>query len=78
LLRAVAVVHVPVDDQYPLALVDQCRGRDGDVVQQAKAHRPVRQGVVSGGTHRDEANTVAATLQFLDDRETGPGGELSD
>ena len=48
-LGAVAVVDVPVEDQDPLgaALGDRVGRRDGDVVEQAEAHRPVALGVVA-------------------------------
>ena len=41
---AVAVVDVPVEDQDPLdrELGDRQRGGDGDVVEEAEPHRPVR------------------------------------
>jgi hypothetical protein len=51
LLGAVAVVYVPVEDQDALgAGGKRVSGRDGDVVEQAEAHRPVALGVVPGWT----------------------------
>jgi len=43
ILRPVAVVDVPIDDEnaVELKLVDGQLCRDGDVAQQAKSHRPV-------------------------------------
>ena len=45
---AVAVVHVPVEDEHALyaELAPRQLGRDGDVVEQAEAHRTVGFGVV--------------------------------
>ena len=45
-LRAVAVMHVPVDDQHAIELLHPARvvRRDGDVAEQAESHRRVAQG----------------------------------
>lgn len=52
-LGAVAVVHVEVDDGHALeAVVFQgMRHADGDIVENAKAHRAVAAGVVAGRPH---------------------------
>ena len=56
MLRAVAVVQVPVDDQDALeAVFFLCiGGSDGDVVEEAEAHGPVGFGMVAreGGQRR--------------------------
>ena len=52
-LRAVAVVHVEVDDRDALEAVRRARvcRRDGDVVEQAEAHRLHRRRVMAGRPH---------------------------
>ena len=52
LLGAVAVVHVPVDDQHPLAPRRARRRGDGDVVDETEAHGPVGGRVVTGRPDR--------------------------
>ena len=47
-LRAIAVMDVPVDDRHALALLGQMRRSDGDIVEQTEAHRPVGHGMVPG------------------------------
>lgn len=57
LLRAVAVVHVPVDDQHLADLgqpLPQQPRRDRDGVEEAEAHRLVGLGVVAGRPHHRE------------------------
>ena len=58
-LRAVAVVHVPVHDQHAGA-AERLRvaGRDDDVIEEAEAHRLLREGVVAGGTGRGECRAI--------------------
>ena len=47
-LRAVAVVHVPVDDRHALAaLFEELRSRDGDVVEQTEAHGSIGRRVMT-------------------------------
>ena len=55
-LRAVAVVHVPIDDEdaFDAVLLLRVAGRDGDVVEQAEAHAAAGIRMVSGGPHRAE------------------------
>ena len=59
-LRAVAVVDVPVEDGDALVpLLQEPRRGDGDVVEEAEAHRPVRGRVVSGrADERERHETV--------------------
>jgi hypothetical protein len=60
ILRAVAVVHVEIEDGNALEPVDRAgvQRADGDVVEQAKSHGPAALGVVAGGPHR--AKGIAA------------------
>ena len=60
-LRAVAVVDVPVEDRHPLEPMLRLRraGRDRDVVEQAEAHRPVGRRVVARGPDEGEAADAA-------------------
>ena len=55
-LRAVAVVHVPVDDQDPLTQCGARGGGNGHVVDEAEAHRPVGRGVVARRPHGHEGD----------------------
>ena len=68
--RAVAVVDVEVDDRHPLEAEPRLRrpGRDGDVVEDAEAHRAAGERVVAGRTDEREA----AAQRRLDRR---PGRE---
>src|ERR1700692_2499625 len=56
LLRAVAVMHVEIDDRgtRDAVLLLRIARRDGDVVEQAKAHRPRSLGVMAGRARGDE------------------------
>ncbi len=76
-LRAVAVVGVVVDDRDPLALLGECRGGDGDVGEQAEAHRLARRGVMAWRANGAEGGRRPglAALQRLDRRQAGTGGE---
>ena len=49
-LRAIAVVHVPVNDRHPLGAIGLLRVpcRDGRLVEQAEAHGGVFLGMVAG------------------------------
>ncbi len=76
-LRPVAVMHVPIDDQQPLEAVAcaQVARADGDVVEQAKAHGPIRLGVVAGRPNEREAVVDVARHDRVEDREVAAGGE---
>jgi hypothetical protein len=63
------VVHIPIDDRHPLALLVELLGDDGDVVEDAEAEGTVAVGVVSGRPDRQQG---IATLPRLD------GGSRSD
>ena len=67
LLGAVAVVDVPVEDQHPLGAArgDRVPGGDGDVVEQAEAHRAVALGVVAGRAQAAERRPRLAGEQPL-------------
>ena len=56
-LRAVAVVHVPVHDRHPARAVGllEVPGADGHRVEQAEPHAPVPQRVMSRRPHHGEA-----------------------
>ena len=66
-LRAVAVVHVPVDDRDPLRNASRPQPRHGDrhVVEQAEAAAPPSRRVVSGWPNDGERHRCG----------TGPGRE---
>src|ERR1041385_3974601 len=56
-LRAVAVMHVPIDDRYTFnlaVLILSVSRRDGDVVKKAKAHCPFMRCVMSWRTDRNK------------------------
>ena len=74
-LRAVPVVHVPVQDKDPLALVDQGGGGNGHVVYETEAHRLVGCGVVAGWAMGDKAHPLAGVPEGLDRRQYPAGGQ---
>ena len=67
-LRAVAVVHVPIDDQHAveLMLVAGHAGRDRDVVEQAKAHRPFGERMMAGRPHEAQRGFRFAREHAID------------
>ncbi len=60
--RAVAVMHVEIDDRDALQAVhfQRMTRRDGDIVEEAEAHRPRRLGVMPRRTHAAKRVVVAA------------------
>ena len=77
-LRAVAMMHVEVDDgDARQALRTGVGRRDGDVVEQTKAHRAIALGVMARRTHERERRTVAGE-RVLDAGEDGARGERGD
>ena len=68
-LRAVAVVNVPVNNGDPVRSA-QARliCRDGGVVEQAKAHRPVARGVMPGWAYEREPKVRGSRQEFVDHR----------
>ena len=55
-LRAVAVMHVEIDDRHPLGVIALARviGGDGRLVEEAEAHGAVLLGMVAGRAHGAE------------------------
>jgi len=78
-LRAVAVMHVEVDDRHARqATRASVRGRDGDVVEEAEAHRARAFGVVSWWTDdRTRASTGPGVEHVLDRGHRRAGGQAS-
>ncbi len=64
--RAIAVVHIKVDDGDPLYTgICQCGFRcDGDIVKQAEAHRSCQFGMMARRPHGTEC-TVGASPQDI-------------
>ena len=75
-LGAVAVVGVVVEDPHALAGVGEGGGDDGDVGDEAEAHRVGRRGVVTGRAHGAERGVALALAQRLDRGQPGAGGEV--
>ena len=75
ILRAVAVMHVEIDDGRALGMVAVLRiaRRDRRVVEQAEAHRPRRLGVVAGRANGDEG-VGRLLVHHLVDRAHGAAG----
>ena len=50
ILRAVSVMHVPIDNQHTIEFIFISRhaGSDRDIVEEAKAHRSIRQRMMPG------------------------------
>ena len=75
-LRAVAMMHVEIDDRDPFGAVGRlgvARG-DGRVVEEAEAHRGRDFGVVPRRARRDEGVANLAADHFVDG-ETAPPAE---
>ena len=78
-LRAVAVMHVVVDDGDAVGAERAgVRGGDGDVVVEAEAHRAVALGVMAGRPHQRERAACAAAHHPLDGVDRGAGREQRD
>ena len=79
-LRAVAVVDVPVEDQNALEVefVAQRAGGDDDVVEQTEAHRAVALGVVTGRPDRAEGPPQPAASDLPGGLDHPAGGEPCD
>src|SRR5207247_8872045 len=67
-LRAIAMVHVEVDDGGTLDAVFflGVAGGDGGIVEEAKTHRTRSLGVVSGGARGDEGGCGLAGHHLVD------------
>ena len=72
---AVSVVDVPVEDHHPFDLLHSKRMTygDGDVVEQAEAHRPLGLGMVTRGTVRAEAARHITVEKHVHQRHRPPG-----
>ena len=79
-LRAVAVVDVPIGDGDALHSVFALRiaGRDRDVVEQAEAHAAMGRGVMAGRTHDAECVLRFALHDEIDGIQAGSGGVQGD
>ena len=75
-LRAVAVMDVDVDDGDALdsRLFERARDGDGDVVEEAEAHRAVRRRVVPGRANEAEGGIELAAQDRLRRGERAAGG----
>ena len=73
-LGAVAMVHIPVEDEDAFTECRARRRRDGDVVHQAESHGSRGRGVMTRWAHRDEGKTFPAALEFCQRLETCPRG----
>ncbi len=76
-LGAVAVVHVPVENQQ---LVESCLALegacgDGDVVEQAEAHGAIGLGVVAGRTDGGQAGRRLSACDRTSQIHAAPGGQ---
>ena len=73
-LRAVAVMHVPVDDEHALTQGRaRCR-RDGHVVHEAEPHGPVGSGMVTRRADRHERDALVPPLELRQGRQACPRG----
>ena len=79
-LRAVAVVHVPVDDRDPADASRRLRvaDSDGDVGEDAEAHPEVGERVVTRRPHEGVRIGDRAVEDGVDRRDRAPGSELRD
>jgi hypothetical protein len=76
MLRAVPVVEIPIDDAHaPDAGRPQRRRRDGDVVEEAEAHRAGVLGVMAGRAHEREAVVDLAGADGVAEIDEAAGGE---
>ena len=64
---AIAVVHVPIEDEYALdtQLPDRQLCGDSDIVKEAEAHRSIGLGMVAGGSHRAEPDPASPASSAL-------------
>src|SRR5262245_14808225 len=79
-LRAVAVVDVPVDDEHPLNPVYflGVAGSQGDVVEEAEAHRVRRRGMMPGWADEAERDWIRPGKNRTGRGTTRPGGREAD
>ena len=71
-------MHVEIDDGDALQAVriERVLGGDGDVVENAKAHRRLRLGVMARRTHGAERHVIIARKHRIDGRDAGAGGAV--
>ena len=71
-------MHVPIDDQHAieLMLVASDAGRDGDVVEQAEAHRPLGERMMAGRPHEAQRRLRFAREHAIDRIARRAGGQL--
>jgi hypothetical protein len=74
-LRAIAVVNIPIDDEDAFQTMDRAGVRRGqsDVVEQAKAHAMGGRGMMAGGPHQAQRRPVATAQDSVHGRDTGTG-----
>lgn len=79
-LRPVAVVHVPIDDQHPIESVSgaSMSRRDGDVVEQAEAHWGTWQGVMPRRTGQHDGSRVLSVQHCIDGGARRAGSDAGD
>ena len=72
-LGAVAVVHIPIDDQHPVeaVLLPRVVRRAGDASENAETHRAVAQRVMTRRAHRAEAPVIRSGCGEIDSHEDG-------
>ncbi len=73
-LCAVAVMHVPVHQEYAVELVRRqgVVGGEGDVVEQAEAHAARRRGVMAGGANQAQGVDILAAHDGIDRGRAAP------
>jgi hypothetical protein len=78
-LRSVAVMYVPIDDENPSdAMLDlrDTRG-DGNVIKQAESHRAIAKRMVTGRADEAERGPCLASYDAIDRIAGRAGGKLS-
>ena len=77
LLRAVAVMHVPIDEEHATKAVDLEGGFGGHrgAVEEAEAAHPVGARVVTRRAHHREARAQPARANLVGQSDDSPGGE---
>ena len=76
LLHAIAVMHVKIDDGDARGAMRRARmqGRDGGVVEKAKAHRRIARRMMARRPHGDESVLGVAAHHRIDGRESAARG----
>jgi hypothetical protein len=75
-LRAIAVMHVEINDRHPRQSVhvDAMQRCDGDTVEQAEPHRRITCRMVSGWAHGAERTRGFPGQHGIHRRDRGTGG----